>query len=436
MSLFRYLFLAVACAFLVTTSQNAMAAGSGVFRLELPDAATVGKGSAFVGEANRASAVYYNPAGIVQLGKELSLGLTVLQPHLDYESFAGDKIQARRDSFVFPHVYFTTPVIEDKFYVGVGEASNFGSGNNWAEDSTSTFTRYSMLKSEFENKDIMLVGAYKLNDQWSFAIGADNDDSKINKEKKLLQATKNDADLQLKAKDNAWGFRLATLFKVNNQHQFGLMYRSPIHHKYRGKLYLDGLQHGAGSTDYQTYFNDLVYETNVSHKLTLPQSIAIGYSFKPNNKWTFNFDMEWLDWSSVKQSYFKWEDETNATRLAVLNTGNPQPRDWKSVWSQSLGLEYAVNDRLRLRGGYMHHQTPIGNDTFDTSFADNNSHSFTTGLGYDVNSKLTIDLAYVAVVYEPRKVTDDTIDTVFGANLNGKYRQFINIGNVTLTYKF
>ncbi len=416
-------------------SVNALAAGSGVIRLELPDAATAGKGSAFVGEANRPSAVYYNPAGIVQIGTQVSLGLTTLQPHLDYKGASGDAIQMRRDTFVFPHVYFTTPVVKDKFYVGVGESSNYGSGNDWAADSPTGFTRYSMLKSKFENKDYMLVGAYKFNDQWSFALAADNDDSKIDKEKKLLQATQSDGNLQLKTKDNAWGYRIATMYKLNERHQFGLMYRSRINHKYEGKLYLDNLQHGASTTDYQTYFGGTSYETKVTTKLALPQSVVLGYSFKPTNKWTFNVDIEWLDWSSVKRQTFNWVDETDATRLGVLNTGNPQARDWKSVWSQSVGAEYAATDRLRLRGGYIYHQTPIGQDTFDTTFADNNSHSFTTGLGYDITSQLTIDLAYVGVLYEPRKV-DNSVDGVFGANLDGRYKQFINIGSVTLTYKF
>ena len=45
---------------------RAFASDNGVIKLELPDAAAVGMGGAFVGEADRPSAVYYNPAGITQ----------------------------------------------------------------------------------------------------------------------------------------------------------------------------------------------------------------------------------------------------------------------------------------------------------------------------------------------------------------------------------
>lgn len=66
------------CVFIMGfVSQKAFAADNGVIKLELPDAAAVGMGDAFVGEADRPSAIYYNPAGITQLDSiEFSAGLT------------------------------------------------------------------------------------------------------------------------------------------------------------------------------------------------------------------------------------------------------------------------------------------------------------------------------------------------------------------------
>ena len=149
---------------------NAVAGSSGVIRIETPDAAVVGKGDAFVGEANRPSAVYFNPAGIVQMDSaQLSAGVTFLQPQINYTAPSGEKLQMIRNTFIFPHVYVTTPVA-NKFYVGIGENSNWGAGNSWSPDSLSTFTRYSMIHDEFDNQDIMFVGAYKVNDQLSFGV--------------------------------------------------------------------------------------------------------------------------------------------------------------------------------------------------------------------------------------------------------------------------
>jgi long-chain fatty acid transport protein len=430
----RYLLLGFVLALLVGLNTNAMAAGSGSFRLEVPDAAAMGKGSAFVGEANSPAAVYYNPAGLTQIKKaQVSFGTAFLAPQTDFQpSGNNDKVQMRRNTFWVPHLYAAVPVISDKLTFGLGATSYFGLGTEWAQDSP---LRYTATEAVIETKNYMLTGAYQLNEQWTFAVSADNDDSSVSKKKKLLQPALADGDSHLKGKDNAWGYRLATMYKVNEQHQLGLMYRSRINHKYEGKVYLDNLNNGSGVTNYQTIFGGTSYETKFTEKLTLPQSVILGYSFKPTTKWTFNFDLEWMDWSSVKHEAANWTDETNATRLAVLNVGNPAPRDWHSVWSQAIGFEYAATDRLRLRGGYYHHTSPIPQDTWEPNLPDSNSHGLTTGFGYDLSKNLTVDITYSGLMYEQRKI-DNTVGNVFGANIDGQYKQYTHIGLMTLTYKF
>ncbi|MDO8675578.1 MAG: OmpP1/FadL family transporter [Candidatus Omnitrophota bacterium] len=409
---------------------NAFAAGSGSFRVETPDAGAMGKGSAFVGQANTPAAIYYNPAGLTQIrDTQVSVGSALIAPQVDYKNFAGDKTQMRRDTFFVPHAYLAVP-INNKLSLGVGETSYFGLGTNWAQDSN---LRYVATESVIENKDYMLTAAYQVTDQWSLAVSADNDHSKANKKKKLPQTGGTDGDFQLKARDNAWGYRLATMYKVNDRHQLGLMYRSRIKHIYEGKGYLNNLN--SSGSNYQAIFGGTAYETTLTEKFTLPQSVVLGYSFKPTNKWTVNLDVEWMDWSSVKNEAVNWRDETDTTRLLVLNDGNPASRDWKSVWSQAVGAEYAANDRLRLRGGYYHHNTPIPQTTWDPRLPDSDSHGITTGLGYDLTPRLTLDLAYSALIYEHRKIDND-VGSSSGATVDGDYKQFTNIGLMTLTYKF
>ncbi len=428
MFLFRYLTLAILCTLTVGINQTAFAAGSGAFRLEVPDSAASGKGSAFVGEANNPSAVYYNPAGLTQIkSMQVSMGGALIAPQSDFKKASdGDVTQMRRNTFFVPHMYAAVP-INEKLTFGLGATSYFGLGTEWATDSN---LKTVSTSSDLENKDYMFTMAYQMTDQLSVAVSADNDDTKASKNKKLTQGgVGDDANFQLKAKDSAWGYRLATMYKVNDKHQFGLMYRSSIHHKYEGKAYLDGLN--SAGFGYQAVFGGTSYETRVTEKFTLPQSVVLGYSFKPTNKWTFNFDLEWMDWSSVKQDALNWVDETGAGPLFFLNVGNPEPRDWKSVWSQSIGAEYAATDRLRLRGGYYHHASPVPQSTFHSNLPDANSHGFTTGFGYDLSKNLTLDMAYALVVYEPRKVDSDISSVI-----DGKYSQITNVLYGTATYKF
>jgi long-chain fatty acid transport protein len=400
--------------------------------VELPDSEAAGKGFAFVGEASNPSAVYYNPAGLTQLkgNNHLSAGFSVLAPSASYTDFAGNETQMTRQNFPIPHLYVVSDFGLEDFVFGLGGTSSWGTGTAWADDS---FAKYVATESDVKNLDTYISAAYKAGDQWSFAVSADNDYSVANKSKKLIQLGGADGDYNLKADASGWGYRLAALFKLNERHQFGLMYRSPIQEKYRGKLFLHELN-GSG-LDYFSIFGGDRFETNIAVESELPQSVVLGYSLRPDDKWTFNFDAEWMDWSSIEQEWLEYTEVITAGQSSILNSGNPANRDWKDVWSAALGIEYAWSDDLRLRGGYYYHTAPIPEENWEPNIIDSNSHGITTGFGYDISDHLTVDLAYSFLLYEDLTV-DNTIGSGSGASINGEYEQTMHMGLITFGYKF
>jgi len=308
------------------------------------------------------------------------------------------------------------------------ESTDFGGGNSWEANS---FSQYSTIKDSISDQDYRIVAAYKINDQFALSAGAVDDQSHFEHDVAINQgaAPTGNGNALFKANDNAWGFDLGGLFKLNDQNQFGLDYKSPIHHNYDGTAYFSNLYTGGGLGN---VLGGSSVSTEAIQKLTLPQSVTLGYNLKPTNKWTINFDLEWTDWSQYKNQTTYYP---NLTSAQASNLPGPQSRDWTSVWSESVGVQYAVTDKLRLRTGYEHHQTPIPEATLNTEFPDSDSNAVTFGIGYDITSRLTVDLAYVADFYESRDVVN-TEDNSFGAFTNGKYREFVNVGAVTLTYKF
>ena len=302
-------------AFLGLISKVAFAAGSGAYRVETPDAGAFGMGSAFVGEADTPAAVYYNPAGINQMSRpEVSVGDAVIAPRGgQYTSPSGDTIHQRNDEYNIPNFYAVVPVIPNKLTVGIGSGSYWGLGTDWAPDSS---LRYATTKATISDIDNSLVVAYQVTKQWSIAASADNDYSKADESLKFSNDLSGiglgsgpDGGIELKANDDAWGYRLATMFKINDQNQVGLMYRSRINHEYEGKVYVDGI--GAG---YQ-FLTGLgsSFDTEVKEKSVLPQSVVLGYSFKPTTKWTINADLEWMDWSSTKYQTLTFPNATATT---------------------------------------------------------------------------------------------------------------------------
>ena len=417
--------------------QNAFASDNGVIKLDLPDAVAAAMGGAFTGQADRPSAVYFNPAGIVQMDSiQATAGLTWLQPQVKFSSSAtNDGISKMgNENFLFPNFFLSAPVIKDKLYLGLGESSDFGGGVDWEANG---FSQYATIKTAIQDEDYRLVGAYKITDQLSLGAGVVNDESHFEHDQAINQGTGSNVDALFKANDNAWGYDLATLFKLNDQNQFGIDYKSPIHHQYSGTLFLNNLSpFSFGSAG---YFNGSSFSTKAIQKLTLPQSATFGYTLKPTSKWTINFDLEWTDWSEYKYQTTYYPNLTNANQRSVLSTGNPQLRDWTSVWAESLGVQYALTDAFRLRAGYNHHQTPIPENDVDTEFPDSDSNAFTVGFGYDLTKNLTIDLAYIADIYVSRSVSNNVDSAFYGSNqtpLSGKYSAFVNEATMSLTYKF
>jgi len=435
----RLLIVGVFALLLCCCGQSAFAVDNGVSKLELPDAAAVGMGGAYTGDAGRPSAVYYNPAGITQMDTaEVSAGITFLQPQIEYKPITGNSIEMNRDDYIFPNVYVTTPVYKDKLFVGLGENSNFGLGNDWSGKGPMSFTDLYMSKDSISNQDYMLVGAYKLNDQLSFGVGAIDDQSTVEDYKLIDQHDGTFANALFKADDNAWGYTLATMYKLNDQNQFGLTYKSPIQHTYTGDVYLQGMDTTLGLL--QAFGGNTSATTKAVTKLTLPQSVTLGYSVKPINKLKINFDLEWTDWSHTKQLTTTFPNAT-PTQQGLLGFDNPtQPRDWTSVWAESIGAEYSLTDTFRVRGGYAHHQSPVPELNLDTEFFDSDSNAYTVGFGYDITKNLTIDIGYVAVFCVTRNIVNNVGAELNplgdSVNLSGKYREFINIGTASLTYKF
>ena len=396
--------------FLCLINKVALAAGSGAFRDETVDAQTLSMGNAFAGEANTPAAVYYNPAGLNQINSTtITLSDAVIAPRADFKSSTGDDIQMRNHEYDVPAFYAVVPIIKNKFTIGIGSGSYWGLGTDWANDSA---VRYAATQNNLTNIDSMITGSYQVTNQWSLAVGVGNDYTKADEnlnfpnsalDSSIYHVTVGDIHQELKATDDAWGYRLATMFKINDQNQVGLMYRSPIAHKYSGNAYIDNI----GPTYSNALFSGATsYETKVTEKLVLPQSVVLGYSLKPTDKWTVNLDLEWMDWASIKQELHSFPDAPSYLS-SFLNTGNPLVHDWSSSWSEGIGTEYKLTDRFRLRAGFYHHGTVGPNEYFDPAMPDLQAFGVTGGFGYDLTKNLTIDVGYSAQFFRARKI--DTV---------------------------
>lgn len=410
-------------------NRYAFALGGGGFRNEAAvDAEATGKGQAFVAQADSPSAIHYNPAGLVQLeGSHVRVGSVLQAPRTWHTSTSGNETYMQMQTFLIPNFFYVTDIGLEKWRFGFSATSPYGLGTDWADDS---FSSVQATESDTEFYQINPTVAYNLNDIISLGFGVDYMKSYVSKHKRITAAL-GGGDFHLKGDDDGWGYNVGLLVRPSERHSIGISYRSKIELTYGGLASLDNLNIIAiGGYN----FPGSTYSTDVEAKLVLPRSLAAGYAFKPDDKWTIELDVEWTGWSSVEEDFVRYPNETDPSRLIILNDSNPSPKDWNDSLGYGLGVEYKATDWLELRGGYLFYQTPIPSVSFETALPDADRHAVTFGLGCKLREDLTLDIAYLGVLAVDRDVTNDVASAY--TDLDGKYESYTNIFSVSFTYRY
>jgi long-chain fatty acid transport protein len=103
------------------------------------------------------------------------------------------------------------------------------------------------------------------------------------------------------------------------------------------------------------------------------------------------------------------------------------PLDWEDGWILKLGIEYRIEDRLALRGGYTFVTQLVPEETLTPANPDADQHTLSLGVGTTVG-RLTIDAFFSFCVYADREVANAIAD--------GTYRTLSQGLGVSLGWRF
>lgn len=430
--------------------QSSWALGSGGFGNQVVGLRALGKGNSATASPEDATTVYMNPAGMAFIdGPELEAGTTFEILQFEHSSPSGTPTEGEKDVIPVPHFFYTTGnAIDDRLSFGFGVDAPFGLMTEWDDQS---FSQFHATVTELAVIEYNPVVAYRVTDNFALAAGVSFFDSIANLQKKVNvtalnrdlgegSPTSNQTGTQ-EIKADAWGigYNFALYYEPTENHHFGATFRSKVSTQYKGRLRLTGLTSTSAAVFGSTY------ETRTESKLTLPESIELGYAYTPpTKKWTWETDFAWTGWDSVESTIYEWPEETNATRLAVLNAAgvNPFPRDWKSTISVGTGFEYRLWEWLALRTGYYFYETPVPGDHFETSLPDANRHSFTGGVGFE-KGDFRLDAAYVLIKPEHRGInntvangSDSSAIDGRASSLDGEYSGLHHLFGLTASWVF
>jgi len=402
-------------------------ASSGAYNNDLSDSRSLGNANAVTARADSPATNWFNPAGLSRLLKAES-SATIMFESIDTEfaSTTGQRVDAEPGRFYIPSLFYSHP-LKDGFAYGLGVSSPYGLITEWEDPLTNYVTTYASLKPIILNPNL----SYAINETLSVALGVDFAYATGLLKRKINQTFLNsflnqvvtgnsallissDGEIKLDGEDLAIGGNAALLWTPEEEWSLGLSYRSSIDLNLDGTATLNGLNGFAASV-----FGGSQYEVDASVSLPIPATVTAGIAFKPWVGTTFEFDLEWAQWSTVDEFKVKYSGESNPLRLAILNAGNPIPKDWRDTWNSSFGVEQNISDVLTVYGGTRYRPTAIPEKSFDPIVPTVTLLDVMGGFSVHFE-QARLDFV-LAQVFGLARDIDNTVGNDVGTSIDGKY---------------
>ena len=445
----RYL-LALALACLLCPSLGHAQA----LRFQPQGAVAAGQGNAFAAQADDASAIHYNPAGLSQVnGVQIVTGTTLLGGSIKTNSSTG--IDSRGDfggSVAFPppsHSYVSANLGSlgrdglSNVTVGLGLTSPFGLNTRFLLDGP---FNTAVTSAALPLIDIKPTVAYKINDQLAIGVGADiytfasflrQGHAEM---KQVGDGALSGASVELNGKGTGAGATVSLLYTpLRNDNgkpitSIGLVYRTQAVLPLSGSLLVNGAKVDDGSAN-----------------LVLPQiytgAIAIWPVRTIEREWKVEIDVDYVGWKSHRDL------DIHLSSGGVI----PQPRQWKSVPVVAIGTEFKwLNPEwlphwdVVVRSGYTRTENPVPDRTFNPGTISLSANTLSIGAGFLCQGQgrflgmvpcggtsafwpkaIGFDVAFQEWFYEPRTVSGNLNPTV-----NGTYDAYVHLGTVSAKFLF
>ncbi len=395
------------------------------FALMQQGTAAMGQGNAFVAEANDASAIFYNPAGLNQI-KRVQVYQATFFNYPDRE-YSGGGLDSQTNHRLYRNLsaYIAVPVHE-RVSLGIGFFSPFGMGTAWPPTWAGRYlTTYSSLKTYSLNPVISV----KVLDNLSLAAGYDVLWSQVRLQRKMPVTFRGitfpDGETVVRGEGSGSGYNFGALYEPLSGVKLGVAYRSQIK-----------VNHGGGlSTSLPAPLSPTAPATSGEATIIYPPSLTMGISYSRLKPFTFEFDTTWTGWSSYDK--LKVNLDTPIIQNGVPTTTLTTPKNWHDTWAFRFGANYEINEKMKVRAGYIYDLTPVPSSSFDPQVPDANRHIFTVGGDLKV-WKFTLGIAYNYILSESRTKNNTVVVNGVAAPLqaNGRYNSDVQSLAVSWAFQF
>jgi len=397
-------------------SSQAFASG---FQINEHSARAMAMGGAFAGLANDPSAMFFNPAGITQLsGTRFLAGVTIISPSASFRgpSPAITEYKLQHQTFTPINFYFTQQ-ISNKLFFGASVNNPYGLGTKWDKDWVGKYVAYNTKLETFFFTGVL---AYKLSENLSLSAGVIYATGKVTIERYTpLTPFVGDAFVSLNGSGNGLGFTAGLLFKASKAFSLGVSYRSSVKFDFTGTAKTTG----------PAQLAPRLPQGDISSSITTPQNITVGAAFTPNKKITLTADFQYVGWSSYDKLAVDFKNPAYTDLSA--------PRNYQNSFIVRFGTEYSLFENLKVRGGLYYDKNPVKDEYVDPTLPDADRIGFNIGFGFNLTKSVSLDVAYMFIRFNERKITNSLIEYSQGnSKFNGVYNAFAHLFGVNFSYNF
>lgn len=391
---------------LIVAPASVYGSGFGLFEAGARGSALMGT---MVARADDPSAIFYNPAGLVQLpGFQVMGGFSFIVPRVEIVThFGGVDTPTLMDSHVsaVPHL-FATYRVTDRVWLGLGLNAPFGLGIKYNDD---WLGGVNVIKADIQTLNLNPTVAVKITDYLAAGAGLDIMYFKFDMQRILPLPLVGPQTLHLEGDTWGVGFNLGLHLKPCDDLSLGISYRSQVR------------QQITGPAQFQPY-NTL--NASAKGSIILPDMVFAGIMVRPLDKLSVEVGVIWTRWSLFRNFDVKFDN--------VLGTLSDR-KNWHDTWRGQLGVEYRVLPWLDLRAGYSLENEPMPDRSVDYLVpSSDRRHNFSFGPGFRWRA-MTMDLAYTLVYMPDRTVNNSLAAGVLPSTFQGRLSHVVVC---SLGYKF
>lgn len=370
------------------------------------------------------SAIYVNPAGMVgREGATIGSGGMLVFGSGRFTSDAGQRTALDGGVSLVPHGYFVYG-LNPRLALGVGLYAPYGLGVKWPIDFEGRFVSHdSTLKTIY----VQPSAAYALNDRISvgggltFALSS----VELNRREDLATVPLGASGLSFgslvddqtdfvstslsASRATGVGVNVGALIKAHERVNLGVRYLSRVGLTYKGDATFTAIPGSYQVTKPNplglpvgTPLDPLVAQvmSNLPNQrarteLDMPAQFVVGASVQASDRLTILLDYQWVDWSVFDTVILDFESPSTPDERLIQSYG-----DTNAV---RLGGEFKMTPSLRLRTGYAFTQAAAPDETVTPLLPEARRNHLTAGVGWNLKSNMTVDLAYQFIAHADRR---------------------------------